>query len=83
MRLLQEQKNVKCVVNIRYALIQQYLLLIEKIGKDRRRERDWVLTQAINQNDMVAFWLWRWDVLPNFFKAKTNSILLNVATIPV
>ena len=74
----------QCVINIiRYALIQQYFFLIEKTGKDRRRERDRVLTQAINQNDMVAFWLWRWDVLPIFLRQKTNSILLNVATIPV
>jgi hypothetical protein len=59
MRLLQEQKKMsKCVmINIRYALIQQYFFLIEKIGKDRRRERDRVLTQTVNQNDMVAFWL--------------------------
>jgi len=51
MRLLQEQKKMsKCVmINIRYALIQQYFLKTERKDRIRRRERDRVLTQARNQ----------------------------------
>jgi len=44
------KKMSKCVmINIRYALIQQYFLKTERKDRIRRRERDRVLTQARNQ----------------------------------